>query len=45
VFEASWVPVEEAFRLASDGTLRDAKTVIGLAWSRARLADDAAGKM
>ncbi|HEX6573019.1 MAG TPA: NUDIX hydrolase [Steroidobacteraceae bacterium] len=45
VFEASWVPIEEAFRLASDGTLRDAKTVIGLAWSRARLADGAAGEM
>jgi ADP-ribose pyrophosphatase len=45
VFEASWMPFEEAFRLASDGSLRDAKTLIGLAWTRARLADEAARKM
>ena len=45
VFEARWVPVEEAFRQAGDGSLQDAKTLIGLTWARAHLAEEAAGKM
>ena len=30
VFEASWVPLEEAVDLAARGQLRDAKSLIGL---------------
>lgn len=37
VLEASWVPFAEAFRRAGDGSLQDAKTIIGLAWAHARL--------
>ena len=43
VFEARWLPLDEAFRLACDGQLHDAKTIVGLAWARARLDNDAAG--
>ena len=43
VFEASWVPLDEAVDLAARGELRDAKTLIGLLWARERLrATDAA---
>jgi ADP-ribose pyrophosphatase len=42
VFEASWVPLEEAVDLAAHGQLRDAKTLIGLLWARESLR--AAGK-
>jgi 8-oxo-dGTP pyrophosphatase MutT (NUDIX family) len=45
VLEARWVPIDEAFVAAGDGSLQDAKSIIGLAWARARLADEAAGKM
>jgi 8-oxo-dGTP pyrophosphatase MutT (NUDIX family) len=45
VFESSWVPLADAVRDAESGTLQDAKTVIGLAWARARLADEATGKV
>jgi ADP-ribose pyrophosphatase len=38
VFEVSWVPLEEAVRMAACGDLRDAKTVIGLLWARQWLA-------
>jgi ADP-ribose pyrophosphatase len=37
VFEASWVPFDEAVDLAARGQLRDAKTVVGLLWARERL--------
>ena len=37
VFEASWIPLEEATTLAASGQLRDAKTLIGLLWARAAL--------
>jgi len=37
VFEASWVPLEEAVDLAARGQLRDAKSLIGLLWARERL--------
>jgi 8-oxo-dGTP pyrophosphatase MutT (NUDIX family) len=37
VFEASWVPLEEAVQLAAGAGLRDAKSVIGLLWARERL--------
>ena len=37
VFEASWVPLDEAVDLAARGELRDAKTLIGLLWARERL--------
>lgn len=44
VLEAHWVPFDEAFGLASGGRLQDAKTIIGLAWARARLENEAAEK-
>jgi 8-oxo-dGTP pyrophosphatase MutT (NUDIX family) len=44
VLEVTWVPVAEAFRLAGDGSLADAKTIVGLGWAQARLAREAAGK-
>jgi ADP-ribose pyrophosphatase len=34
VFEAGWVPFEEAVGLAASGRLRDAKSLIGLLWAR-----------
>jgi ADP-ribose pyrophosphatase len=34
VFEASWVPFDEAVELAARGKLRDAKSLIGLLWAR-----------
>jgi ADP-ribose pyrophosphatase len=37
VFEASWVPLDEAVALAAGGQLHDAKTLIGLLWARDRL--------
>jgi ADP-ribose pyrophosphatase len=37
VFEASWIPLDEAVDLAASGQLRDAKSVIGLLWARERL--------
>lgn len=37
VFEASWVPFDEAVDLAARGELRDAKSLIGLLWARERL--------
>jgi ADP-ribose pyrophosphatase len=37
VFEASWVPLDDAVDLAARGQLRDAKTLIGLLWARERL--------
>ena len=37
VFEASWVPLEEAVQLAAGAGLHDAKSVIGLLWARERL--------
>jgi 8-oxo-dGTP pyrophosphatase MutT (NUDIX family) len=37
VFEASWIPLDEALTLAADGRLQDAKTITGLLWARTRL--------
>ena len=37
VFEARWVPLDEAVALAASGQLRDAKTLIGLLWAREKL--------
>ena len=37
VFEARWIPLDEAAALAAGGQLRDAKTLIGLLWARHRL--------
>lgn len=37
VFEASWIPMDEAVALAAGGQLHDAKTLIGLLWARDRL--------
>jgi len=37
VFEARWLPFDEAVQLAADGRLRDAKSAIGLLWARERL--------
>ena len=45
VFEPRWVPFGDALGTADDGELQDAKTIIGLSWARARLAEEAAGKV
>ena len=37
VFEARWLPLDEAVALAAGGRLRDAKTLIGLFWAREKL--------
>jgi len=37
VFEANWVPLDEAVALAASGQLHDAKTLIGLLWARDRV--------
>jgi len=37
VFEASWIPLEEAVQVAAGAGLHDAKSVIGLLWARERL--------
>jgi 8-oxo-dGTP pyrophosphatase MutT (NUDIX family) len=37
VFEASWIPLDEAVELATKGQLRDAKSLIGLLWAWERL--------
>ena len=37
VFEVEWLALDEAAGLAARGELRDAKTLIGLAWAAARL--------
>lgn len=37
VFEASWLPLDEAVALAAGGRLQDAKSLIGLLWARERL--------
>lgn len=37
VFEARWIPLQEAVELAGSGRLQDAKTLIGLSWARERL--------
>jgi 8-oxo-dGTP pyrophosphatase MutT (NUDIX family) len=37
VFEATWVPLDEAVALAAGGQLHDAKTLIGLFWARDRV--------
>lgn len=38
VFETSWVPLRDAMAMASDGTIRDGKTLVGLLWANAALA-------
>jgi ADP-ribose pyrophosphatase len=37
VFEARWLPLDEAVDLAASGRLQDAKSVIGLLWAREKL--------
>ena len=37
VFEARWLPLDEAVALAASGQLQDAKTLIGLLWAREKL--------
>ena len=37
VFEARWLPLDEAVALAAGGPLQDAKTLIGLLWAREKL--------
>jgi ADP-ribose pyrophosphatase len=39
VFEARWIPLEEAVGLAASGRLQDAKSVIGLLWAREKLCE------
>ena len=43
VFEARWLPLSEAAALAAGAKLQDAKTIVGLAWTQARLAAEAGG--
>ena len=38
VFEASWVPFDEAVAQAASGQIRDGKTLVGLFWASAALA-------
>lgn len=42
VFEAHWVPLEEAVRQAATGELTDGKTIVGLLWAAERLRGAAA---
>ncbi len=44
VLEARWMPLAEAFGLASDASLQDGKTIVGLAWAEARLRLDPAAR-
>jgi ADP-ribose pyrophosphatase len=37
VFEARWLPLDEAVALAAGGQLHDAKTLVGLLWAREKL--------
>jgi ADP-ribose pyrophosphatase len=37
VFEVRWLPLEEAASMAARGTMRDAKSVIGLLWAAEQL--------
>lgn len=37
VLEVEWVPMAEAMRLASDGRLRDGKSLVGLFWAAAAI--------
>jgi ADP-ribose pyrophosphatase len=37
VFEARWIPFDEAAGLAASGRLHDAKSLIGLLWAREKL--------
>jgi ADP-ribose pyrophosphatase len=37
VFEARWIPLEEAVGLATSGALQDAKSLIGLVWAHEKL--------
>jgi len=37
VFEARWIPLDEATELAASGRLQDAKSLIGLLWAREKL--------
>jgi ADP-ribose pyrophosphatase len=37
VFEARWMPLDDAVDLAASGRLQDAKSVIGLLWAREKL--------
>jgi len=41
VFDARWVPLDEAVELAVNGSLQDAKTIVGLAWAQHVLAAEA----
>lgn len=41
VFDAGWVPLDEAVALAATARLQDAKTIIGLAWAQGHLAGTA----
>jgi ADP-ribose pyrophosphatase len=38
VLEASWIPLRDASELAATGRLQDAKSLIGLLWTRERVA-------
>lgn len=38
VFEARWLPLEEAVAMAEQARLQDGKSVVGLLWARAALA-------
>ncbi len=41
VFDARWVPLDEAVEFAANGRLQDAKTIVGLTWAQHVLAAEA----
>jgi 8-oxo-dGTP pyrophosphatase MutT (NUDIX family) len=42
VLEARWLPLAEAVRMATEGQLRDGKSLVGLLWAGSALAAEAA---
>lgn len=45
VFETRWVSLADAFTLAADGRLQDAKTIIALTWAHTRLQAEKRAKL
>ena len=41
VFEAQWLPLDEAVGMAANGGLRDGKSIVGLFWAQAALRSEA----
>jgi hypothetical protein len=43
VFEVHWIKLQEALVMASDGRIRDGKSLIGVFWAAQRLQSEKAG--